>query len=143
MPWLSSTTGCGVITARKLQPLAHPSRGCTERCWPDLRSLVVGGDVILRGHNLPTPPPVPLDPGVGEPVAAPKFTVRSPTADDQPSGYHGRDGAETMDDHRVVVRRHHRIRSGDDRIEHGGPVHRLDRKSTRLNSSHMSISYAV
>src|SRR5690242_21602488 len=29
------------------------------------------------------------------------------------------------------------------RVEHGGQGRRQDRKSTRLNSSHMSISYAV
>src|SRR6266550_5562601 len=83
----------------------------------------LGRYVILRGHNLPNA--APFDPGVGEPVAAPKLTARSPAADDQPSGDHSGDGTEAMDDHRVVVCRQHGIRSHDDGIEHGRPVHRL------------------
>src|SRR5690606_41570260 len=63
---------------------------------------------------------------------APQIPARVPEVTDDP----GREpvGGEKAD------------RSGDDTAEHGEellPSHRGDRKSTRLNSSHVKISYAV
>src|SRR5690348_18183783 len=48
----------------------------------------------------------------------------------------GRDGGEAV--RRARLRRHL-----DERAHHGDRPRRRDRKSTRLNSSHPSISYAV
>src|SRR6266571_8413666 len=45
--------------------------------------------------------------------------------------------------HRFVRRVPHRERRRHSGAVHGGPDPLPDRKSTRLNSSHMSISYAV
>src|SRR5690348_9582759 len=44
--------------------------------------------------------------------------------------------------YRIVLRRHHQRRRTD-ATEIGRTIERQDRKSTRLNSSHPSISYAV
>src|SRR5690625_5795485 len=47
-------------------------------------------------------------------------------------------------DRAVCVRRHQRLVVGSPGAYHvGGLAQRLDRKSTRLNSSHVAISYAV
>src|SRR5437868_12747491 len=46
------------------------------------------------------------------------------------------------DEHKKETQDAHRHRHHDDRIHHRRE-HLVDRKSTRLNSSHVSISYAV
>src|SRR5207249_9046130 len=56
----------------------------------------------------------------------------------QPLGIHGIGALVDVDEIRPRAGLRDHLRSGDE-----GERHRQDRKSTRLNSSHVSISYAV
>src|SRR5699024_12505914 len=90
--------------------------------------------------------PVPAHPGVASlslhdalPILGGGRSRHEPAADGLFGGSIGlrRCGAEGLDDHRV-----HR-RTGQPRLHLHLGREREDRKSTRLNSSHVSISYAV
>src|SRR5438034_4141989 len=85
---------------------------------------------------------LPLEPGArsGQSVT-PAFEGWYPNPDgsfDLLLGYYNRNQTEVLD---IPVGPNNRIEPGGP--DQGQPTHFLDRKSTRLNSSHTVISYAV
>src|SRR5205807_9788259 len=102
-------------------------------------------DYSLRARPPPRPPPLPYPTLFrSEPrLAAPALAEDAPRAEARAAGDDVADGPRAEDDGGPEDRRQHAVLPLLEPGPRAQPHEDEDRKSTRLNSSHLVISYAV